>query len=191
MFAALKNHLMRVIPILLLILCSNTLFAQPQKGTFIHASAGLGYVYPTEEEVDVSSSGFYAQAELVWSPLSWVGARPYVGFISSSGDTTLNGEVIGRVKSNAFMIGAKIRIVAPIPYFAPFLEAGFGVSAGSFETKTMLVDVRKNGLTPHVPYSIGVAVGRRHNIEIKLTYYEHYELHQFNGAAAVGFTFPI
>jgi len=151
---------------------------------------GLGYVYPNED-VEINTSGFYAQGELVYSPLSWFGVRPYAGLILSSGEKVEDGVLIGRVKSNAFMLGAKVRIVAPIPYFAPFIEAGFGMSAGSFETRTSMINVRKNGVTPHVPFAIGVAVGRRHNIEIKFTYYENYRLHQYTGAAAVGFTFPI
>ncbi|MBD3581161.1 hypothetical protein [Flavobacterium selenitireducens] len=167
-----------------------SVLAQPKKGEFITASAGLGYVY-TSEDIEVNSSGFYAQAEYVWSPLSWFGVRPYAGMIFSSGENVEKEPIEARVKSNAFLLGAKVRIAAPIPYVAPFVEAGFGMSAGYFETRTPLIDVQKSGLTPHFPFSLGVAVGRKHNIEIKLTYFEHYKLDQFNGAAAVGFTFPI
>nr|WP_308990904.1 hypothetical protein [Mariniflexile sp. KMM 9835]MDQ8210457.1 hypothetical protein [Mariniflexile sp. KMM 9835] len=43
----------------------------------------------------------------------------------------------------------------------------------------------------HVPYATGLALGRNHEVEIALTYYEHPSVEQFSGALALGFSFPL
>jgi len=135
---------MRIFSIIIFVFCLswNPALAQPEKGTFIQGSMGLGYVYPYED-VDINSSGFYAQGEFVWSPLTWFGVRPYAGMIISSGENIKDGQVTARGKANAFLLGAKLRLVAPIPYVAPFIEGGIGMSAGSFETFTPLINVKE------------------------------------------------
>jgi hypothetical protein len=89
------------------------------------------------------------------------------------------------------MVGAKFRLAAPIPYVAPFLESGIGMSVGSFETYTKYTSVSKNGILLHIPMAFGLAVGRRHNYEIKFTYYFTPAAEQFSGAAAFGFSIPL
>ena len=43
----------------------------------------------------------------------------------------------------------------------------------------------------HIPWSIGVALGPKHNFEISFTYYDHPSVDQTCGAAAFGFSFPL
>ena len=43
----------------------------------------------------------------------------------------------------------------------------------------------------HVPFSIGLALGRNHNFDVGFTYYIHDAAKQFNGAFAVGYSFPL
>lgn len=169
--------------------CFNA-FAQPQTGEFINASIGVGACFPNDE-TDIIGDGFYAQAEYVWAPLSWFGVRPYAGVIIASGESE-DPELQGyKVKSNAALLGAKVRLAAPIPYVAPFIESGIGLSAGSFETYTPFTNLKKSGVLLHVPLTLGLAIGRRHNYEVKFTYYYHNAVKQVSGAAAIGFTLPI
>lgn len=167
----------------------NLAHAQPNVGKSIKASIGLGLSAPFDE-VDLTGSGFYAQGEYVLGITKWFGVRPYAGVVFTSPDenTNLPGY---RVTSDAFLFGGKVRIVAPIPYVAPYFELGVGASIGSFETYTPFTYIKKNGFLMHIPMSFGLAVGKKHSVELEFTYYYHPEAEQFSGAAAIGFTFPI
>ena len=176
--------------ILFSVLLCNAAYAQPQTGEFINVNIGLGVSAPYDES-ELDGTGFYAQAEYIYSPLSWFGVRPYAGVIIASGDSDEPGKQDLKMKTNAALLGAKIRLVAPIPYFAPFIESGVGMSIGSFETHTEYTNLKKSGVLLHIPFTVGVAIGRRHAAEIKFTYYFNETVRQFSGAAAVGFTFPI
>jgi hypothetical protein len=96
-----------------------------------------------------------------------------------------------KVTSKAFLLGGKVRIIAPIPYIAPYFEVGIGISIGSFQTYTPQTNINKNGLITHIPFSIGLALGRKHSVEVAFTYYYHPAVEQVSGAAAIGFTFPL
>lgn len=183
-----------LIAITFLSIFSNPVYAQPKKGQFINANIGFGLTAPYYESEDdnMIGNGFYAQAEYVWSPRTWFGVRPYAGVIIASGESDkVMSEPPARIKSNAALLGAKVRIVAPIPYVAPFLESGIGLSVGSFETYTEYTNLKKNGVLFHIPFSMGLALGREHNIEVKFTYYYHESAEQFSGAVALGLTFPL
>ena len=95
------------------------------------------------------------------------------------------------METKAFLLGGKIRLCAPIPWIAPFIETGIGASIGSFETYTQDVDVKKNGAQFHVPVSVGLAVGRKNNIEIAVSFYLHPSAEQSSGVFAAGFSFPL
>jgi hypothetical protein len=168
----------------------NPVYAQTQKGEFINASIGMGLCAPYDE-ADISGTGFYAQAEYVWNPYTWLGVRPYAGVVIASDEINEPGMQQMSIKSNAALLGAKARLTAPIPYVAPFIESGVGVSFGSFETYTPYTNIKKSGALLHIPVSLGLAIGRKHNYELKFTYYYHNSAEQFSGAAALGFSFPI
>lgn len=180
---------------LLFIVVLNPLYAQPRTGQFIDVSAGLGIVAPNDDESDLDGSGFYAQVEYVYSPRTWFGIRPYAGVIIASGETDnltyiRGSETRESIKSNAFLLGGKIRIAAPIPYVAPFFETGIGVSIGSLRTVYNGAELKRNTVM-HIPVTIGLAIGHKHTTEIKFTYYFHEYVKQFSGAMAVGFSIPI
>jgi len=172
------------------ILSSNSVNAQTEKGEFINTSIGIGMVSP-DDETDLTGTGFYAQGEYVYNVFSWLGFRPYAGVVFASGETDTPEMEKYEVKSNAFLLGAKARITAPIPYVAPFFESGIGMSAGEFRTYTSFVDIDKKGLQLHIPVVFGLAIGRNHNYELKFVYYFHPNAEQFSGAASIGFSFPI
>lgn len=172
---------------------SNLAKAQPRTGEFINASIGLGISANSDDNVDISGSGFYAQGEYVLGISKWFGIRPYAGLILTSPDNDdyQQTQLGYKVTSNAFLLGGKVRVCAPIPYIAPYFEVGVGVSIGSFETYTPYTNIKKNGAIMHIPFSIGLALGRKHNLDIAFTYYFHDSLNQFSGAAAFGMTFPL
>lgn len=176
--------------ILFSIFFSNSLSAQTQKGEFINTSIGIGMV-AVDDQADITGSGFYAQGEYVYNVLSWFGLRPYAGVIFASGESDLPGMEQYEVKSNAFLLGGKARITAPIPYVAPFLESGIGMSIGEFKTYTPYTNVEKKGLQLHIPVTLGLAIGRHHDYELKFVYYFHPSAEQTSGAVSIGYSFPL
>lgn len=162
-----------------------------RKGNFINATIGYGISTSFDAtNPDIYDGGFYAQGEYVFGFKKWFDVRPYAGFIftSQSSDNKQQGY---KVTTNAFMLGGKARLTAPIPWFAPFVEIGIGASIGSFITEVPGINEKKNGIVPHIPFSLGLALGPKHNVEIAFTYYVSTTLEQFSGAAAFGLSIPI
>ncbi|GGA77814.1 hypothetical protein GCM10008015_18080 [Flavobacterium palustre] len=181
-----------IIIILVSTFYSNSLKAQPKKGEYINASIGLGLSTSYYEE-DGGGTGFYAQAEYANGITKWIGLRTYAGVILTNGDkTNENGDPTEyRISSKAFSLGGKIRVAAPIPYVAPFIESGIGASIGSFHTYTPSTNLKKNGVLMHIPFSLGLAVGRKHSVDIALSYYFYPSMKQISGAFAAGVSIPI
>lgn len=178
------------IPLVCLALLStgNTL-AQPQKGTFIKVQAGYG-LNARYDNVEVEGSGFYAQAEFVWAPTTWFGVRPYAGVLFVTSNSRDIPELY-EITSNGVLLGVKARLLAPIPWVAPFFEVGGGLSLGTFKTRWPFTIVSNKGPVFHIPVSLGLAIGREHRFEVAFQYYYMDSVEQFAGAAAVGLTFPL
>ncbi|WP_264566039.1 outer membrane beta-barrel protein [Flavobacterium sp. N3904] len=173
------------------LILSNETKAQIGPGKFINVAVGLGVTAPYDA-TDVTGSGFYAQGEYVINISKWFGVRPYAGFIVTSPDNTdkpYQSEY--KVTSQAFMFGGKVRLAAPIPYVAPYFEIGIGASVGSFETYTSLTDIKDSGILMHIPVTLGLALGRKHNFDLAFTYYYQPSVEQFSGAMALGYSFPL
>ncbi len=186
-----KYFILSFITTAFFIMLPNLVQAQPKKGEFINATVGLGLSAPYDN-TDIDGTGFYAQGEYVFGLTKWFGLRPYAGviFTSTNSDNNLSNSEY-KVTSNAFLFGGKIRVLAPIPYVAPYFEIGIGGSIGKFQTYTSQTDITKSGIIPHIPFAIGLALGRKHNFNLGFTYYYHSSVKQFSGATAIGFTFPI
>ncbi|MGA9638859.1 hypothetical protein [Flavobacterium sp.] len=188
-----KIHLYKIIGLIFLtIITAFQTKAQPKIGKAIKASIGYGISVPYDYE-DIIGTGFYAQAEYVIGISKWFGIKPYAGLILTSENKDNKSNPFGyKVTSNAFLLGGKARICAPIPYVAPYIEVGIGLSAGSFETYTAKTnDIQKKGILPHIPFSIGLALGKKHNVDVEFTYYYHPAVEQFSGAMALGFSIPL
>src|SRR5690606_7662679 len=129
----------------------------------------------------------------VFGLTKWFGVRPYAGLVLTSADNNNDRQTQSAYKatSKAFLLGGKVRITGPIPWVAPYIEIGLGASIGSFITYTPYTNKEDNGLIMHIPFSIGLALGPKHNFDIAFTYYEHPSVDQFAGAAAFGFSFPL
>lgn len=192
----LKTHLQIMNKIILIvffaILTSTQLQAQLDRGNSINVSVGYGISAPYDD-VDIMGTGFYAQGEFVLRLKSWFDVRPYAGFILTSPDSDdeLQEQLGFEVTANSFLAGGKVRVTAPIPWVAPYIEAGVGLSIGSFKTSTPFTNKEDNGILYHIPFSIGLELGPKRNFDIAFTYYYHPSVEQFVGAAAVGISFPL
>lgn len=176
----------------LLFFSSIQLQAQPEKGKFINAALGIGLSSP-DDDSEAGGSGFFAQAEYIVGVYKWLGIRPYAGIISTNRfNPTKNLDMMDyEVTTKAFFMGGKVRVLAPIPYVAPFLETGLGVSIGHFTTHTEFTNIERKGITSHIPFSVGLALGKHNNFDLAFTYQFHQSVHQYSGAAAIGYTFSL
>lgn len=178
--------------LILIVSATSQVTAQFVKNRALDLSAGLGYSMPYDDD-DIHGSGFYAQGEYVLTLASWIDLRPYAGLILTTSEQNDNNvdRYLDKTTANAFLFGGKTRITAPIPWVAPYFEIGLGASVGAFETFTPVTSLKKNGLLSHIPVSIGLELGRRHNFGVAFTYYYHNSVRQFIGAAAFGVTIPL
>ncbi|MFD1603966.1 hypothetical protein ACFSJW_09350 [Flavobacterium artemisiae] len=185
---------------ILFIIFSSSLTQAQKTGNFIKASIGYGssssyYIedYGSQEEVDVMGGGLYLQGEYIIGLKSWFSVRPYAGaiFESVDKDQNIQNQPQYKVTTNAFLVGGKIRICAPIPWVAPFIESGIGASIGKFETFTPSVNFNKSDALLHIPFNFGLALGRKNSFEIGFSGYFHPAAKQSTGVFAVGYTFPL
>ena len=159
----------------------------------INAQIGLGLSSPYNSEDDIISNGLFLQGELVLKAKTWFEIRPYVGLIltNSNGKDINNLPTAEKVESKAVLIGGKTRVRAPIPWVAPYLEIGIGASIGKFETLTAFNNINKSGFIYHIPFSLGVELGRNNNVDLGLAYYFQPNVQQFVGAFALGLSIPL
>lgn len=176
-----------------LILTSNLATAQFIKEKSINAQIGYGLSTPFNSVDDIVNDGFFAQGELVLKVASWFGLRPYAGLIitNSNGKDVNDNPTNESATSKAFLLGGKARVRAPIPWIAPYVEIGIGTSIGKFETFTAFDSIDKTGLTYHIPFSLGLELGKNHNVDVGLTYYIQPSVEQVLGALTIGITFPL
>lgn len=172
---------------------SNLANAQPNTSRAIDIDFGLGISTSYYENVDVTSSGVYLSGEYVLPLSSWFGFRPYAAFIMTWPDKDNDNSDFQNysITSKAFMMGTKARLVAPIPWVAPYIESGIGFSLGSFESFIPFNRIQKNGFVYHIPFTLGLILGPDHNFDVNFSYYFHPSLKQINGAAAIGLSIPL
>ena len=180
-----------IVFLVIAIFASAQVQAQFIKEKFIDVSIGLGVTAPYQEQVDYYGTGFYVQGEFVLSPAKWIDFRPYAGYISTKMDKDEVGMSGYQSTAKAILLGGKTRITAPIPWVAPYAEIGIGASIGSFENTTPYTNLEESGIISHIPFSLGLALGPKHNVNLEFTYYFHNSLEQFAGAAAFGLSFPV
>ncbi|RZS91868.1 hypothetical protein [Aquimarina brevivitae] len=187
-----NNKLIKGI-LFLFLLASNSIEAQFIKETAIQGQIGFGSTAPYRSSDEIVNSGFFAQGELVLKAASWFELRPYLGFISTSSDgEDVNGNPTDeKAESKAVLLGGKARVRAPIPWVAPYLELGIGTSIGEFETLTFYHDIEKGGIIPHIPFSLGLELGRNHDVDVGVALYYQPTVKQGVAALSFGLTFPI
>jgi hypothetical protein len=92
-----------------------------------------------------------------------------------------------QVTSKIGFLGAKGRFTIPIPYIAPFIELGAGLSIGVLRTKTDSTDEHTVGPAVHIPLTLGLALGGHHEFELEFLYLFHPNERQVGGAIGIGF----
>ena len=167
--------------------------APPDARQILRISGGYGLTLTTEEDTDGSGSGAYLDAEYAYMLTPWFSPRLYAGGLLTfpDEDSCATVPVPCDVQSKIFFLGAKVRLMAPIPYVGPFIELGVGASLGYLRTLDILVDERVRGVAVHVPVTIGLALGKRHEIDLMFSYLFHPSVKQVCGAIALGFGIPL
>ncbi|MBT8222580.1 MAG: hypothetical protein KJN96_05365 [Eudoraea sp.] len=179
--------------LLLIMLTANLAEAQFIKEQSINAQIGYGLSAANNSITEVVDDGFFAQGELVLKVASWVELRPYAGIIfTNANGRTLNGNPTDeKAVSKAFLLGGKTRVRAPIPWVAPYAEIGIGASIGKFETITAFDNIDKSGIIYHIPFALGLELGRKNNVDLGFAYYFQPSVEQYAGAFAIGITIPL
>ena len=162
-------------------------------GRMLEVVGGLGYTFAQEKDhADGMGTGGFLEAEYVFRPSHVFSPRLYAGALVTFPDDKSCGGDPCDVESKIVFAGAKARIMAPIPYVGPFFELGLGVSAGYLRTLARLdVDERTSGVAIHIPFAIGLALGRRHQYDLEFSYLFHVAERQTGGAVAFGLGFPV
>lgn len=185
--------MIRSLIILIIFFASNIAEAQFVKEKSINAQIGYGISVPYTSFDEIADDGLFAQGELVLKVTSWFELRPYAGLIltNSNGKDVNDNPTDERAETKAFLLGGKARLRAPIPYVAPYVEIGIGTSIGKFETFAGFDNIDKSGIIYHIPFSIGLELGKNNNVDLGLVYYFQPTVEQFVGAFALGITFPL
>jgi hypothetical protein len=146
----------------------------------------------SDPQDDSRATGLYAAAEYSVIVSDWVSPRAYAGALLTRSDQTGCGAVGGcDVSEQIAFAGGKVRFSAPIPYVAPFVELGLGLSTGTLSTRALGIDEHLSGATYHIPVGLGLSLGDRHQVDVGFFYLFHPAVHAFGGAAAVGLTIPM
>jgi hypothetical protein len=161
---------------------------------FLHVSAGLGITAPLDEaldDTDADGTGGFGEVEYVYRQVEWATPRAYAGVLLTGANSDCLLEPCD-VTAKIGFLGVKGRLLAPIPYVAPFFELGLGASIGVMTTRAGgIVDIEHSGVMYHIPFTLGLALGPHHEFELSFQYLFHPEQRQFGGAVAIGIGFPL
>jgi hypothetical protein len=183
----------KIVMILIIILIYIPAKAQFIKSKSINGQVGYGVSWPVASDDDIADGGFFLQCEPILTVASWLQLRPYAGFIltSSDGKDDHGNPTNEKGESKAFLIGGKARFRKSFRWVAPFFELGFGSSIGRFETVADYTNISKSGLIYHIPYSLGLELGRKHYVDLSLSYFFQPTVEQLANALSVGISIPI
>lgn len=166
------------------------LAAQVQQGEI---ALGLGGSFVDAQQDVYGLGGSVVYDRWVAGP-RWAGVRVYAGgFLSRTNGSTCPVAVQAcSVSSQIAVGGLKLRLLAPIPFVAPFLELGGGMSAGSIRARIdangpfPAIDESRSGLTLHFPIGLGVAFGARHQHSLAFDYFVPPSRDHTTGTLSVG-----
>lgn len=161
---------------------------------------GLGLTFTSDSSRDRSGDGAqdgrgeggFAEVEYVFRPGSVFSPRLYGGLlVTFPQHDSCHIQPACDVEAQIGFMGAKLRVMAPIPWFGPYIELGLGLSAGEMRTLDGPIDETSSGVVPHIPVALGIALGRRNQYDFAFSYLFHPGPRQVGGAVAFGFGFPI
>lgn len=153
---------------------------------------GVGVTFAEDQDrYSGQGLGGYLGAELVFRPGSFFQPRLYAGALATFPDADSCRAAPCDVESKIFFLGAKVRLMAPIPYVGPFVDVGLGASLGYLRTLDLDHDERVRGAAFHIPFALGLAIGKRHELDLSFSYLVHPAQDQVAGAFAFGLGFPL
>ena len=179
--------------VLVFLVASNLTEAQFIKNKSVDAQIGYGLTMPYYSDEDIGDGGFFLQGEYVLTVTSWFELRPYAGLIltNSNGKDLDDNPTDEKAESKALLLGGKVRLRAPIPWVAPYLETGLGGSVGKFETFTTYTNINKSGFIFHIPFSFGLELGRHNDVLLSYNFYFQPAAEQLAGAFSLGLSIPL
>jgi len=165
--------------------------AQPSDWLLVYG--GLGASFTLVEGANGTGSGGYVAAEAFHLVEEWFTPRAYLGLLLTWPENDCGpGVVPCEIWARIFFLGIKGRLMAPIPWVGPFIEAGVGLSLGTLTTRNgAIVEAAARGVIPHVQWAVGLAIGPRHDVSLSLQYLEHTRGKQTGAALAAGFAFQL
>jgi hypothetical protein len=165
-----------------------TLGSVPHFFTF---SIGIGFSGADGRHDTTAANGLYLAAEY-WAKLyPWLNLRTYLGALGTGTNQTYchtTGDC--DVSQDVALVGAKVRLVAPIPWIAPFFEAGLGLSIGVIHATDLDVDRVTEGVAYHVPFGFGLSIGPKHNVDLAFDYMILPGARAVAGGLVAGLTLP-
>ena len=75
-----------------------------------------------------------------------------------------------KAKTNAFLLGGKTKISAPIKWVVIYAKIEIVASVLKFKTRTAFHIVDKSGIIYLILFSIGLGLGKNNNVNIGFTY---------------------
>jgi hypothetical protein len=94
------------------------------------------------------------------------------------------------VSAKMAFLGGKFRLTAPIPYVAPFLELGIGLSLGVLTAQTPYGDGTAY-FTYNIPISFGLVLGKDQSVDLGIITLLQPSVAQSVGGFVVGLAFPL
>ncbi|MGH7435146.1 MAG: hypothetical protein ACRENE_05700, partial [Polyangiaceae bacterium] len=145
-----------------------------------------------EGDPQTSVPGLFLGGEY-WARLySWVNVRAYAGFLATSTDQS-RCQLAGGcdVSEEVVVLGAKGRLMAPIPWVAPFIELGLGLSIGTIHATDVGVDRIRHGAVIDLPIGFGLSLGPKHNVDLGAIILDHGGAEATGAALYVGVSLPV
>ncbi len=147
-----------------------------------------------KNEEDPYGRGIYLNVGHVWRANRAVQPIAYVGaiFTAPYDDSCWHADNSCNVSASTIFTGGKVRLMIPIPWVGPFIEAGLGVSAGRITSMAGKSDDRQDsGLLLHVPISLGLALGEDHGYTLAFSYLGYPQKNHVDGAMGIGINIPL
>lgn len=175
--------------------------AQPHLGYSLQPSFGLAFSssYAERDREHDAPGGFgpWLGFDVAYGMTSFAGVRAYSAWINAKPTddedehaTCARAAVDCEVSARGVLLGTAIRLVAPIPWFAPFIEIGVGGSLGRFRTETLTRRIRRT-FAVHSDLGLGVALGPGHNVEIAVRMFTLAPLQQIIGFLGASLSIPL
>jgi hypothetical protein len=156
-------------------------------------TAGVALAAPdSNARRDGYGFGAMLMAEYVKAPGNWFSPRFYTGLVLASPQPTCTDAFPCDISAYLAFLGAKFRLLLPIPYVGPFLELGLGASVGHMAAhvgQSLAYDA--SGLFFEIPFAFGLALGAEHRFQLSFQYLLHPGQSMGTGALSIGYDFSI